>query len=326
MPSDWLPGSHVAPKSEFSISPALAWAWNSQSNPPVWPLALPTQDINGWINPFMLFYIFYFPFHPIRVILRSLNSLSSISLPTWFFFHPGLYHTLILVLINKPGTRKSRKGKLHQIVHRFQNHQHPHVKYWGFVVMWRKWANKKNHKSNGAKPNKNFTTYGETLKSNVLIPFENLIKNFFSADNLYEARERCENLWEVHGSLSLLFLLYSSSLTCFLLNLSYERQAKVSITAFYSTIIYFPACSPSPFQCYHCWVNFPKATVCNSPKTTQPSQTFIWNSHSTIECNLWSDILGPWNLSFTSHVKSFLWKWFCHHCIALWQRAKGRSF
>lgn len=100
-----------------------------------------------------------------------------------------------------------------------------------------------------------------------------------------------------------------------LLNLSHKRQAKFPIIAIYSMIIYFPACLPSLFQCYHCWVICPKATIYHSPKTTQPSQTFVGNSCSTVECNLQNYILGSWNLSFTSHDKSFFWKWLCHHCI-----------
>ena len=67
----------------------------------------------------------------------------------------------------------------------------------------------------------------------------------------------------------------------FLLNLFYKWQTKVSTTAIYSTIIYFPACPLSPFECYHCWVNFPKTMTCNSPETTQPSQIFIGNNCST---------------------------------------------
>lgn len=112
------------------------------------------------------------------------------------------------------------------------------------------------------------------------------------------------------SAFSIIVKLFGTAFT----NLSHKRQAKVPIITIYSMIIYLSACPLPTFQCYHCSVNCPKATICHSPKTTQPSQTFIGNSCSTIECNLQNDILRSWNLSFTSHDKSFLWKWFRLHC------------
>lgn len=112
----------------------------------------------------------------------------------------------------------------------------PSVTDWDFVVMCRKLT--KNHKSNETKKQQKLYN----LWRNAFTPFENFVKYIFLLQITFRGqRERCENLWEVHGSLLCLF--FSVITDCFffffLLNLFYKWQTKVSTTAIYSPSFIF---------------------------------------------------------------------------------------
>lgn len=102
-----------------------------------------------------------------------------------------------------------------------------------------------------------------------------------------------------------------------------QKTDRVLIIGIYSIIIYFSACLPSLFQCYHCWVNCPKAAICHSPMTTQPSPPFKGNGRNSQECNLQNDILGPQILHSLQIISHFSASGYV--VIAFWQETKGST-